>query len=131
MNTIIKKIKAVSIVWIIISSMILTAYASSYWTSYSFSVSTTWPTRNFNGTNITFISPNATSTPYIHPLNFTYNVSLYRDKLIDDFIGWSTLYRDNSGSVTWSNVWSWDYYVILTKANDGITLVDNSVTIKN
>ena len=117
-----------SIIWLSIAA---TAYASSYTTTYSFSVWVNWWTRYFNGTNIQFKSPKATSTPFIHPSNKTYNVALYRDKIIDDYIGSKVLYRDNSWTANWSNVWSWNYYVYLSKENDGVTLVDNKVTIKN
>lgn len=131
MKKTLRKFMAISSVLILILSMIATAYASSYWTSYQFSVSVTGASRSFDGTNIRFISPNATSTPYIHPINKTYTVALYRDKFIDDYIGSVTLTRDYSGTAKWSNVWAGNYYFFLSKANDGITLVDNNVTIQN
>lgn len=89
------------------------------------------PTRYFDGTNIRFISPNTTSTPSKHTLNFNYSVSLYRDKFIDDYIWIVILNRDSYWVANWTNVWSWNYYVFLDKDFDGIYLVDNNVTIQN
>lgn len=131
MKKILKKIVGIFSVVFVILSMVITAYASSYSTLYQFSVSLEGSSRYFSGTNISFISPSATSTPFIHPSNSTYNVALYRDEFIDDYIGSATLYRDNYGKVNWSNVGSGDYYLFLSKSNDGVTLVDNNVTIKN
>ncbi|MDD5212805.1 MAG: hypothetical protein PHG82_00020 [Candidatus Gracilibacteria bacterium] len=116
---------------IVMLSIIGTAYASSYSTSYRFSVSVTGATRYFDGSNITFTSPYASSTPWKNNLNKTYNVVLYRDRIIDDYIGTVTLYRDESGTANWNNVGAGNYYFILSKVNDGVTLVDNKVTIKN
>jgi hypothetical protein len=104
MKKILKKITVIFSVLIVILSVMATAYASSYTTSYNFTVANTGPTRYFDGTNIRFISPYATSIPYKSTLVFNYTVSLYRDKLIDDFIGTKTLYRDTYGVANWSNV---------------------------
>lgn len=127
----IKRIISWVSLFIVFLSILATAYASSYTTSYQFSVSVTWWTRYFNWTNISFTSPSATSSPFKHPTNKTYSVALYRDKIIDDFIGNVTLYRDSSWVAKWSNVWVWNYYFFLNKANDWVTLTDNNVTIKN
>ena len=131
MRKILKKTTAILSVVVVLLSMVVTAYASSYSTSYQFSVALTGASRYFDGANISFISPNASSNPYAHTINFTYNVALYRDKFIDDYIGSVVLHRDEYGVANWSNVGSGKYYVNLSKDNDGITLVDNYVTIKN
>jgi len=110
--------------------MLATAYASSYTTSYQFSVSVTWASRYFDGNNIRFNSSNATSS-FKPPTNKNYSVSLYRDKFIDDYIGMVTLLRDSNWTANWSNVGAGNYYFFLSKANDGVTLTDNNVTIKN
>lgn len=113
-------------------SLAAVAYASSYSTSYNFSVYVKGSTRSFNGSNILFDSPNADSYPSPHALNHTYTVSLYRDNpFFDDYIGTDTLYRDTHDTAYWSSVGSGNYYVTLNKANDGITLIDNNVTIAN
>ncbi|NDK07817.1 hypothetical protein EOM39_01065 [Candidatus Gracilibacteria bacterium] len=125
-----KKIASYMSILTVFLSIVVNVYASSYTTSYQFSVSVTGQTRYFDGTNISFTS-RATSTPFIHSTNKTYSVALYRDKLIDDYIGSVTLYRDILGTAKWSNVGVGNYYVFLSKANDGVTLVDNNVVIKN
>ena len=127
----IKRIISWVSLFIVFLSILATAYASSYTTSYQFSVLVTWWIRYFNWTNISFTSPSATSSHFKRPSNKTYSVDLYRDKIIDDFIGNVTLYRDSSWVAKWSNVWVWNYYFFLNKANDWVTLTDNTVTIKN
>ncbi len=116
---------------LVLLSIISAAYASTNSTSYQFWIAVKGESRYFDGSNISFNSPNADSTPFIHPSNYTYSVALYRDTFIDDYIGTVTLYRDESGTASWSNVGSGHYYVYLNKSNDGVTLVDNNVTIKN
>lgn len=113
-------------------SFALIAYASSYNTSFSFSVSLRGTTRYFDGSNIAFSASIAKSTPFKHRYNTTYNVALYRDNwLFDDYIGSSSLPRDAAGTAKWSSVGKGNYYIYLSKANDGVTLVDNNVRIYN
>jgi hypothetical protein len=70
-NYFFRKIMSCISITLVIVSLIVTAYASSYTTSYSFSVWLNGWTRSFNGANIQFKSPNATSTPFKHPTNKT------------------------------------------------------------
>lgn len=125
-----RKVTAYISISIVFLSVAATVYASSYTTTFQFSVAVTWTSRYFNGSNISF-SARATSTPFIHPTNNSYGVALYRDKFIDDYIWNAVLFRDSYGTAYWSNVWAWNYYVYLSKENDWVTLVSNNVTIKN
>lgn len=131
MNTTMRRSVSALAVLVLSISMALVAFASSYTTSYAFSTSVKGQTRYFSGSNIAFYSSYARSYPSPHISNRTYTVSLYRDKLIDDYIGRVTLNRDASGTARWSSVGAGNYYVYLSKANDGITLRDNSVSIYN
>ncbi len=108
------------------------AFASSYSTTFSFSVALTGSTRSFTGSNISFYTKYATSS-WKHVTNKTYTVTLYRDNswASDDKIGTVTLNRDSSGTANWSAVGAGNYYTYLSKANDGVTLSSSSVTISN
>jgi Prealbumin-like fold domain len=108
-------------------------FASSYSTTFTFSSTLTGATRYFDGTNVSFYTKYATSSPSKHATNKTYTASLYRDNswAADDKIGTVTLTRDTSGTAKWSGVGAGNYYVYLSKAIDGITLTSSKVTISN
>lgn len=134
MGTFTRRLSAFGSLTLVSLSFAAIAFASTYTTSYSFSTTVTGSTRAFTGSNISFTSPTAGSYPSKHAINKTYYVTLYRDNtwpMADSKIGKVTLTRDTSGTAQWSSVGAGNYYIYLSKANDGITLIDTNVTIAN
>lgn len=131
MKKIMRKSLAIFSLVIVSASLVQVAFASTYYTSFSFSVALRGTTRYFDGQNLAFNAPSATSSPYKSTVNKNYSAALYRDGWWDTYIGTVTLPRDASGTAKWSNVGSGNYYIYLSKANDGITLTDNNVKIYN
>lgn len=125
-----KALSLFSIAIVSFSAFAGVALASSYTTSYLFGTTVTGQTRSFNGSNISFSS--FAKSSFYHNLNKTYSVTLYRDNIFsDDKIGSKVLNRDMSQTTKWTNVGPGNYYVFLSKQNDGVTLSDNNVKIFN
>ncbi len=81
------------------------AYASSYYSTLSLSYHLKGATRSYTGTNMNiYMTAKAPVTQIT-----TFKVELYRDKLIDDYIGYSYFPRNGSKTATWSNVGSGNY----------------------
>ena len=105
------------------------AFATSYTSTATFKVYLAGASRSYSGTNILYT---ATGTPSgTNPAATTYKVELYRDKLIDDYIGSKSFPRSGQYGVTWTNVGSGKYYFCFSKANDGITEKLNPVLMRN
>lgn len=103
------------------------AYASSYYSTLTLSYQLRGTTRPYTGSNMhIYMTASAPVTPIT-----TFKVELYRDKLIDDYIGYSNFPRNGSKTATWSNVGSGSYYFFFSKANDGFTVTSNNVHMYN
>lgn len=108
------------------------ALAASYHTNVSFEVRLIGESRYYDGQNLAYKSGFAKSYPEPHKILKTYTVTLKRDKWgLNETIGTGVLMRDSSGLIEWSNVGPGYYYFVLEKANDGITLVDENVSLFN
>ncbi len=106
------------------------AYASSYYSTLSFSYQLKGATRSYTGTNMNICM--TAKAPVTSITTFT--VKLYRDRtwpIPDDYIGYSTFPRNGSKTATWTNVGSANYYFFFSKANDGVTVTSNNVHMYN
>lgn len=132
MKKVLRRLLGIVSLTVFLISFSAVAFATTYSTTFSFSVAVTGSTRSFTGSNISFYTKYATSD-WKHATNKTYTVTLYRDNswASDDKIGTVTLNRDSSGTAKWSAVGSGNYYTYLVKANDGVTLSSSKVTIAN
>ncbi len=110
----------------------ISAFASSYSSTFEFSKGLQTQTRYFNGQNIEF---SATSDQdWQCATNNYYSVTLRRSVNwgVDTTIGTvSNMPRVGYGSAQWSNVGAGNYYFNLSKANDGVTIHSDNVVMRN
>lgn len=110
----------------------ITAFASSYTSSFEFSKGLKTQTRYFDGQNIEFSA--YSDQNFQVASNYNYSVTLRRSINwgVDTTIGTvSNMPRVGQGSATWSNVGAGDYYFNLSKANDGVTIHSDNVIMRN
>jgi len=60
-------------------------------------------------------------------INDVYYIYLYRDGLIDDYVGRVEYDKDKTQTKTWTNVGAGKYYFVISKANDGSRLEGDGV----
>lgn len=123
------------LVYSIFGALILpvAAYASSYWSTASFSHDLRGITRSYAGSTLR-ISMNATSYNERKGNGLTFNVSAYRDKpwpIPDAFIPAKAVFRRaGGGSAKWSTG-SGKYYFYFQKKEDGATVHSDSIHMYN
>ena len=113
----------------------MTAFATSYSTTFSFTTDLQGDTRSYSGNNIVFTAYNAyQSGPSGKATDDSYyTVKLCRSTsfITSDYIGTANLPRVGTGTVTWTNVGPGNYYILLHKANDYYWEHCDNVVISN
>lgn len=102
--------------------------ASSYWSTLDYTVALRGATRAYTGAHMHI---SLTSHESLDTNINTHKISLYRDRnwpISDDYIGFVNVPREGaSGTKTWSNVGSANYYFYFSKANDGVRITSSNV----
>lgn len=127
-----KKLSQAFLPIILIFALSITAFASSYSSTFEFKVGRETPVRNYTGQNISFSA--TSSQDWQCSQNYYYEVQLWRSIpwARDSKIGTvSNMPREGYKQAKWSNVGPGDYYFNLSKANDGVTLKSSDVKMKN
>lgn len=102
--------------------------ASSYWSTLDYTVNLQGATRAYTGAHVKI---SLTSVESLNTAINTHRIKLYRNRnwpISDDYIGFVDVPRAGaSGTKTWSNVGSANYYFVFSKANDGVRITSNNV----
>ncbi len=128
--------KAALVLAIVLSVLVSNvAIASSYWSTLWFGTSLTGATRSYVGANI-HIDMHSTTNGECCNAQSVYYIRLYRNTCwvwcTVDYIGEVTAPRNGwSGTKTWSNVGSGNYYFYFYKTNDGVHVSSDDVHMYN